>query len=361
MGMDDQDKIAVIKLLLGQLNDSEKDLLIRRINNESELNDLFENYRDAVQKIDVFYALKSIELKINSMGSLSDSKKIKTKSLQNKNNAENMGSNTRLGLNILLTIVIATVVSLGFNFFMNWKNDSVNKIYIEEQKQIQLEKQDSIKNSLDKKQNKLKKKGIDITGIAITRSGLYLTPYEWVQDGTILATSDNTTNKIPATILWDDESAGIAVLKFAVDDQKKLNAFPYIFSNKNYFLGEEIMVIGSNGDNLIYNFGRVIDDNEESNILYIKVELDNSILGAPVIDNNGLIIGLVKSVDSNNIGIVQKSNSIFTMIAEMNLDKGIEYIQMPKRNSLSRLQNPDRVLALKPFLVHFNVRRTQSQ
>ena len=121
------------------------------------------------------------------------------------------------------------------------------------------------------------------------------------------------------------------------------------------------MVIGSNGDNLIYNFGRVIDDNEESNILYIKVELDNSILGAPVIDNNGLIIGLVKSVDSNNIGIVQKSNSIFTMIAEMNLDKGIEYIQMPKRNSLSRLQNPDRVLALKPFLVHFNVRRTQSQ
>lgn len=359
--MDQQDKIAVIKLLLGKLTDSEKDLLNRRISNESLLNDLYENYRDVIQKIDVFYALKSIEITINSMDSLSDSKKIKLKSTQNKNNSENMGSKARTGLLIILTIIIAIVVTIGFNFILKWKNDKANEIYIEEQKQIQLIKQDSIKSVLEKEQIKLIKKGIDITGIAITRSGLYLTPYEWVQDGTILATSENNINKIPATILWDDESAGIAVLKFAIDDQKKLNTFPYIFSNKKFFLGEDVMIIGTNGDNLIYNFGRVIDDNEESDILYIKVELDNSILGAPVLDNNGLIIGLVKSIDANNIGIVQKSNSIFTMISEMNMDRGIEYIQMPKKNSLVRLPNPDRIVALKPFLVHFNVRRTKSQ
>ena len=242
---------------------------------------------------------------------------------------------------------------------MNWKKDNASEIFLEEQRQIQIIKQDSIKSALQKEENKLKKRGINITGIALTRSGLYLTPYEWVQDGTILATSDNNANKIPATILWDDESAGLAVLKFAVDDQKKLNTFPYTFSNKNYFLGEEIMVLGSNGDNLVYNFGRVIDDNEESNIFYVKVEMDNDILGAPVIDNNGQIIGLVKSVDSNKIGIIQKSISIFTMIAEMNLDKGVERILMPKNNSLARQSNPNRIMALKPFLVHFNVRKTQ--
>ena len=113
------------------------------------------------------------------------------------------------------------------------------------------------------------------------------------------------------------------------------------------------------GDNLIYNYGRVIDDNEDSNILYIKVELDNAILGAPVLDNNGFIIGLVKSIDSNKIGVVQKSISIFTMVSEMNLDKGVERIIMPKKNNLFRLQNPDRIAALKPFLVHFNVRKNQ--
>lgn len=359
MKMDDQDKIAVIKLLLGQLTDDEKNLLNRRISNEPELHDLFENYRDAVQQIDVFYALKSIELKINSMDSLSGSKKMKLKSIHNKSNTENMVSNTRMGLLIFLTVVIAIVVTLGLNFFMNWKNDNANKEFIEEQSHIQLVREDSIKNALLKEESKLKKQGIDITGIAITKSGLYLTPFEWVQDGTILATSENNKNKIPATILWDDESAGLAVLKFAVDDQKKLNNFPYMFSSKKYFLGEEITIIGSNGDDLIYNFGRVIDDNAESNILYIKVELDNSIIGAPVIDNSGLIIGLVKSIDSDKIGVVQKSVSIYTMIAEMNLDKGIERIILPKRNSLYKQQNPDRILALKPFLVHFSVRRTQ--
>ena len=359
MGMDDQDKIAIIKLLLGQLNDDEKSLIERRINSESELYELFKKYSVVAQKIDIFYALKSIELKINSMDSLSDSKKIRSKSIQNISNTENMGSNTRMGLLIFLMIVIAFVVTLGFNFFMNWKNDNANEINIEEQKQIELLKEDSIKRALQKEENKSKKNGIDITGIAITRSGLYLTPYEWVQDATILATSANNNNKIPATILWDDESAGLAVLKIAVDDQKKLNNFPYTFSNKKYFLGEEIMIIGSNGDDLMYNFGRVIDDNEESNILYIKVDLENPILGAPVLDNNGIIIGLVINVDSNMVGIVRKSISIFTMIEEMNLDKGIERIIMPKKNSLFRLPNPDRIVALRPFLFHFNVRKIQ--
>lgn len=357
MEMDDQDKIAVIKLLLGQLTDSEKDLLNRRINNEPALLDLFNNYHDAVQKIDVFYALKSIELKINSMDSLSGKKKIKTKSIQNQSNTENMGSNARTGLLVILTIVIAVVVTFGLNFFIDWKKEKASELYIEEQRQIQLLNKDSIINAIQIKENKLKQLGIDITGIAITRSGLYLTPYEWVQGGTILATADNNTNKIPATILWDDESAGLAVMKIAVDDQKKLNAFPFSFSNKKYFLGEEIMVISSIGDNILYNFGRVIDDNEESNLLYIKVELDNSILGAPVIDKNGSIIGLVKSVDSNRIGVVQKSISIYSMIAEMNLDKGVERILLPKSNNLGRLSNPDRIVALKPFLVHFNIRK----
>lgn len=359
MGMDDQDKILVIKLLLGQLTDNEKDLLKRRINNEPELNDLFKSYSDVVSKIDVFYASRSIKLKIDSMGSLSNSKKIRSKSNQNKSNTENMGSNARMGLLVSLMLIIAVAVTLGFNYFINWKNDNANKMLIEEQSQAQILKQDSIKSALQKEEFRLKKKGIDITGIAITRSGLYLTPYEWVQDATILATSDNNTNKIPATILWDDESAGLAVLKIAVGDQKKLKTFPYIFSSRKFFLGEEIIVISSNGDDIIYNFGRVIDDNKESNILYIKVELDNLILGAPVIDNYGQIIGLIKSIDPNGMGTVQKSISIFTMIAEMNLDKGVERIIMPKKNSLSKLPNPDRLIALQPYLAHFNVRKTK--
>ena len=357
--MDDQDKIALIKLLLGQLNENEKGLLQRRISNEPELHELFENYFDVVQKIDVFYALRSIELKINSMDSLTGLKKIKSKSNQNNSNTENMVSNARIGFIVIITLIVSFVASWGFNFYLSWKKDNANEMLIEEQRQIQLANEDSIKNALLVEEKKLKKKGTDFTGIAITRSGLYLTPYDWVQDGTILATPDNDANKIPATILWDDESAGLAILKIAVDDQVKLNSFPYVFSSNKYFLGEEIMIISSSGDNLIYNYGRVIDDNEDSNILYIKVELDNAILGAPVLDNNGFIIGLVKSIDSNKIGVVQKSISIFTMVSEMNLDKGVERIIMPKKNNLFRLQNPDRIAALKPFLVHFNVRKNQ--
>ena len=76
-------------------------------------------------------------------------------------------------------------------------------------------------------------------------------------------------------------------------------------------------------------------------------------------DNSGKIIGLVKHVDSTGTAVVQKSVSIYTMISEINLDKGIDRIYISSKNGLKKLSTPDRILALSPFMVHFNVRNNQ--
>jgi hypothetical protein len=152
---------------------------------------------------------------------------------------------------------------------------------------------------------------------------------------------------------------GFAVLKFAIEEMAILKKIPYGFSNKRYFLGVEVIMIAKNNDEIIYNYGRVISDNENIDTMLVKIQLNNEIIGAPVLDNNGKVIGLIKNYNSNGIAVVQKSTSIFTMISEMNLDKGIKRILVPSYNSVSNLSTPDKILAFSPFLVHFNVRKIQ--
>jgi len=354
--MDEQDKIALVNLILGHLPEKEKNLLERRIKSEPELKKLFGKYVKTIQKLDLFYAYKSIRSKIDAHEFESRRFKLNTKK---DNNTLVMKSAGKIVFWLLIMVVIAVVVFWGFFSLQELQQDKAMKKSKIESEKIQLIKEDSVKNALRLKSAIIRRKGTDFTGIALTRSGLYLAPYDWAHEGTILATSKSSTNKIPSTVLWDDKEAGLAILKFANEDVALIKSLPYSFSNKKFFLGEEIVIVAKTNDKIIYNYGRVINDDGNADTLIVKVQLENSILGAPVIDNSGKIIGLVKNSGSNGLAVVQKSVSIFTMISEMNLDKGIDRIYMPANNSLYKLSSPDRIKALSPFLVHFNVRKNQ--
>jgi hypothetical protein len=356
--MDDQDKIAVINLLLKQLPEKDENILKRRLNNEPELKEVYENYKVTIQKIDLFYASKFIAVKSDSKDFKEDIKRFKLKT-GNDNNTSIKGSAFTIILSVFLMVFIAFAVSWGYNYYNNKQQDKVDELLIENQQKILLAKKDSVNKVVEAEAERIRIKGVDFTGIALTRSGLYLVPYQWANGGTILATSDNSINKVPATVLWDDEEAGLAVLKFAVEEQTPLNRIPYSFSNKNYFLGEEVVMIAKNNEELVYNYGRVINDNPDDNTMMLKIQLENAIIGAPVIDVNGKIIGLIINIDANGMAAVQKSISIYTMVSEMNLDKGITRISVPSKNSLSRFSIPERINAFSPFLVHFNVRKNQ--
>jgi hypothetical protein len=316
--MDDQDKIALINLLLGQTPEAEKSILERRLKNEPELEELFENYKKTIQKIDLFYASKFIGLKTDSKEFKDDVERFKIKSNM-ENETSNMGSAGRIILLIILMIFVSGIVSWGFNYYQDKQQAKADQVTSQKQKTALIAKMDSINNAAELKAENIRRKGIDFTGIALTRSGLYLVPYEWAHDGTILATSENSINKVPATVLWDDEEAGLAVLKFAVEEEESLKRIPYSFSNKKYFLGEEVVMIAKSNEKIIYNYGRVINDNENDDTMMLKIQLKNAILGGPVIDNSGKIIGLINNIDSNGIAVAQKSISIYTIISEMNL------------------------------------------
>lgn len=354
--MDDQDKIAVINLLLGKLPEKDKDLLKRRFNNEPELSALYDNYRKAIQKIDLFYAYKSIKSDVNSEAFESDFKQYE--SMANQENINSiMGTTGKTVLWIILMVFIAFFASWSLTFVRDWRQNKADLKFQQEQQKILVAKKDSISKAAKIEAEQKRITGVNFSGIALTRTGLYLAPYAWAHEGTILANLESNINKVPATVLWDDKDAGLAVLQFALEDQVLTNSLPYSFSNEKYFLGEEVVAISKIKGKIIFNYGRVIDDDENSDTLMINLQLDNEILGAPVFDNSGKIIGIIKNVESNGKAVVQKSISVFSMISEMNLDKGIGHIIVPSKNSLSKLSNSDRIKAISPFLVHFNVRR----
>jgi hypothetical protein len=356
--MDDQDKISLINLIMGQMSDADKSILERRLKNEPDLKEVYLKYKETIQKIDLYYASKSIVQKTDSKDFNETVKRFKLNSNM-ENNTTIMGSTGKIVLWIFLMLFIAIIVSWGFNYYKDFQHKKANLVLLEKQEKKFIAEKDSLINALETEDEEIRIKGVDFTGIALTRSGLYLVPYEWAHEGTILASTENSINKVPATVLWDDETLGLAILKFAVEEQAMLKKIPYGFSNKNYFLGVEVAIIAKNNNKIIYNYGRVISDNESVDTMLVKIQLKNEIIGAPVLDNYGRVIGLIKNYNSNGIAVVQKSISIYTMISEINLDKGITRISIPSYNSISKMSTPDKIRAFSPFLVQFNVRKNQ--
>ena len=116
------------------------------------------------------------------------------------------------------------------------------------------------------------------------------------------------------------------------------------------------MLLFNNAGKLIYNYGDVIEDDPESKIMIIKMQLETQVLGAPVLNSEGALIGFVVEQDENGIAIARKTGNLFEMVREMNLNRGIEKIYFSSNNRLKQINTPEKIMRIKPFLGSFNVR-----
>jgi len=352
--MNESDKITLIKYILGNLSAEENEKLEKRLEQESDLKKGYQSYKKAAEEIDLYYTLKQIESLVNKTDLQSlNNPRIKYSSKLDK---ENTHSGLNWTIQLIVVIAVAVLVSWGYNYWDNKKEEKVQTEQNLREKQQQIAKEDSLKNAAQITKEELKRIGTDFTGVAISATGLYLAPYEITQNGSILFKPVNGGNKIPATILWDDVELGFSVLKLSTKPSKKLYSLPYRFSKKNFFLGEQIMLLFNNAGKLIYNYGDVIEDDPESKIMIIKMQLETQVLGAPVLNSEGALIGFVVEQDENGIAIARKTGNLFEMVREMNLNRGIEKIYFSSNNRLKQINTPEKIMRIKPFLGSFNVR-----
>ena len=345
--MTEEDKIKLINYLkqgksVAEIVQLEEELL--RID-ENKI--LLQSYVEMIKKIDLIYARKMIKKELKNLQFSKED--IDKESLKKENSTMNAKSMHWIQYPIM--IIIAIIVS-WIVFFIASTDDSKENSK-EEVPAVKIET-----SSSEPMDNKITMdevdKGVDIMGIALNTTGFYLLPYSVNELPSVFGSTKEMTNNLPLTIIWDDKEMGLAVAAFADENLSKLKAIPYRFSKNDFFLGEEMFLVFSSKSKVSINSGIITEDDPSASTMKIHLDLAGNVYGAVVIDQSGLITGICERQDEDGNAVVIKSKEIYQMISEMNLDKGVPYINLPKNNYLKNKSNSERVEIIENYVSWFN-------
>ncbi len=194
------------------------------------------------------------------------------------------------------------------------------------------------------------------SGIAISQEGHILTNYHVIRGADFVTVSINGGVEFQAEVVKEHIQNDIALLKI-VD-----NNFPGFYTTIPYFFNESQMEIGQSIYTLgypLYNKSKEIKlrkghisatNGFGDNTTYetsLNIQPGNS--GAPVINDKGEFIGLVRSKYSKSPGIsfVIKSSVILEFMESLNF-----HIELPKSRNLNNAPLTDQVKRLKRFVLH---------
>lgn len=355
--MNENPEKDILQLILGLLSEKEALELSKKMESEAGLKDIYDKFTESATDIELFYVARDIDALINEDELLKKQEKGKILRKFTGSKSKNMGSSWFKVLYFLLVVIIALVTSWGYNYYLKTEESKSAAIKMEKEQKMLKIRQDSLAGVLLKKEEELKKKGTDFNGIAITRNGYYAVPYRWAVNGTLLAFGRQGKNKIPATVVWDDEQLGLAIVEYAVSSQTTLPPLPYGFSKSDYFLGAEMLIAGKENNENAFNYGRVFRDHPDSLKMKLKLQLDIPVLGAPVLDPDGNIAGIVIDINDKGVATILKSKAMFMLVTEMNLDKGIKSIYLPVSSKIRGLSDTGKISKTAPFVACFNIRK----
>jgi serine protease Do len=338
-----------------------------KIKSDSKLAKDVEDYKNVLEGIKIFSTQKELKEKLNSIHNELNIKDIEFNDQEKENNS-NMNNSKSLLLPILLSGIIALVISYLSIKFWGQNPSQINSNIQRSPQPILSERVDTLQTKIVTEKpieniptNGIIEKGSFGSSIAISRNGLFVTSYALLKD----ARSIHLISKWPAIIDYkaeivsSDIDADVAILKITEPAFKDLGWIPYKIATIETGLGQDIYTIGFPSDNIKYAQGAVTAKNSEKNDTTryeLSIPAINGFYGAPIFSGNGNLIGFMsgKSVTSQS-SYALKSTNFVQFADKLNTSTTGEKILFSPKNDLFGRTRPEQVDILKYFIYQVKV------
>lgn len=161
------------------------------------------------------------------------------------------------------------------------------------------------------------------TGFMIDASNNYIVTNAHVtnQAKNQLIVENNKGEQYVAEVVYVNKIDDIAVVKIVDDRFKKLPPVPYSIKNKNTPLGQQVYLLGFPKQEIVYTEGYVSASNGydmDTSFCQLVTMANVGNSGSPVINQQGEVVGVISSRETNDASIVfaTKSVNIFRAIQE---------------------------------------------
>ncbi|UAY53503.1 S1C family serine protease [Ferruginibacter albus] len=195
------------------------------------------------------------------------------------------------------------------------------------------------------------------TGFLIDGRGYLVTNFHVLSRMKNIYVENNKGEYFTATAVYTDNTSDLAILKIADTSFKTINSIPYSIKKSNADLSEQFFTLGFPRNEVVYGEGYVSaqsgnDDDSTAYQLNVSANPGNS--GAPVINKNGELIGIITAKDSKADGVVYaaKSKNIVRIIDELKRSdtSSNQTIKIPSGTALKSLDRAQQVKKMQEFV-----------
>lgn len=261
---------------------------------------------------------------------------------------------------VAIIAVIGTIAALSSGgYLIKQHSESITNLSKEvtQIKSVQEGIIDGIKTIGEKKA--VKAANIEGTGFALNNKGYFLTSLHMVNKADSVFVTDEAGNNYNAKIVLTDSRLDIAILK-VLNDSAKFGKVPYAFKLSSADIGEKVFTLGYPAESIVYGEGTVasLKGSADTAMYQVSVPINPGNSGGPLFDEQGNVIGLIKSKNSNaeGTGFAVKSGYILHLldnVPDSALKAELQY--SVKNNAVKNLKRSEQVKKLESCVFNIKV------
>jgi S1-C subfamily serine protease len=200
---------------------------------------------------------------------------------------------------------------------------------------------------------------VEGTGFALNNKGYLVTSLHIVNGADSVFVLDNEQNAYGARVVVTDRKLDIAILKIEKDSNAKFRELPYSFKNVNSDLGEKVFTLGFPNSEIVYSEGALSSGNAGGDTLMyqVSVPVNYGNSGGPLFDENGNVIGIIKSKNlaAEATGFAVKSSYLLHLIKNNENAELKKELNISTRNTIRSAKRSEQIKKITPCVYNIKV------
>lgn len=267
-----------------------------------------------------------------------------------------------MAASVAIIAVIVTLALLTSGGFLIKKHDASITNLSKEVKELRSTQEGiitgitSVKPSAKRAMNA----NIEGTGFALNNKGYFVTSLHMVRGADSVFVLDNEMNTYPARVVITDSRLDIAILKIEKGANARFNEPAYSFKNSPGELGEKVFTLGFPGNEIVYSEGSLasVNGGGDTALYQISVPVNPGNSGGPLFDENGNVVGIIKSKNraAEATGFAVKSSYLLHLIKnDANEELQKELSANTGRNAIRNLKRSEQIRKITPCVYNIKV------
>jgi S1-C subfamily serine protease len=193
------------------------------------------------------------------------------------------------------------------------------------------------------------------TGFLISANGYVATSYHVIKESDSISIENETYGRLKTSVVYSDAQNDISILKIDTRDFKVKKALPYMISRQEADLGEYVYTLGFPREDVVFGEGSVSASTgfgQNPNAYQVSVPVNPGNSGAPLLNTNGDLIGMVSGVQTETAGaaFAVKSSRLLDLVKNDGLDSLSRPLTLPRQNLLRSMNRVQQIKRWKEFV-----------